>query len=371
MLLLPSEVMTRRGFLMAIGGAAWLEAQGRKGAAFPPAWKKYSDPTTELDVFRVTDPACASVLPASYNRFIGRNSQWMILGVDRGEGPQAFRLDLTNGESRQLTQTEGLDISSLTLTPDNRSFCYFAGRSLFVTALSGLRERELYKIPEGWERCAGMSVGPDGTHVTFGERRGEQSRIRMVPLAQGVVRTVVEAPWVLRDPVHRPMRAQILYRRGDDSLWLVNSDGAQNHQLKTAPGRISTVNWAPDGKTILYLNYPADATQLHAIRELTPDTGAEKLVAKTSQFAAFGCNRDSSVFVGASANASSPTVLILLRITRREMTLCEHKASQPEQTCPVFSPDSQRIYFQSDREGKPAIYCVHVEKLVEKTEVEG
>jgi len=51
--------------------------------------------------------------------------------------------------------------------------------------------------------------------------------------------------------------------------------------------------------------------------------------------------------------------------------LCEHKASRPEQTCPIFSPDSQRIYFQSDREGKPALYCVHVEKLVEKTEVEG
>jgi oligogalacturonide lyase len=64
-------------------------------------------------------------------------------------------------------------------------------------------------------------------------------------------------------------------------------------------------------------------------------------------------------------------VLILLRITRRELTLCEHKASQPELTSPIFSPDSQKIYFQSDREGKPAIYCVHVEKLVEKTEVEG
>ena len=57
----------------------------------------------------------------------------------------------------------------------------------------------------------------------------------------------------------------------------------------------------PDGKTLPYLNFPEDTTQLHAIRELTPDTNADKLVAKTSQFAAFGCNRDTSVFVGASA----------------------------------------------------------------------
>jgi len=39
-------------------------------------------------------------------------------------------------------------------------------------------------------------------------------------------------------------------------------------------------------------------------------------------------------------------------------------------TTPLFSPDSQRIYFESDREGKPALYCMHVEKLVEKTESE-
>jgi oligogalacturonide lyase len=32
----------------------------------------------------------------------------------------------------------------------------------------------------------------------------------------------------------------------------------------------------------------------------------------------------------------------------------------------MFSPDAQRIYFQSDRDGKPALYALHVEKLVEK-----
>ena len=37
---------------------------------------------------------------------------------------------------------------------------------------------------------------------------------------------------------------------------------------------------------------------------------------------------------------------------------------------PVFSPDSQRIYFQSDRDGKRAIYMVRVDKFVEKTDQE-
>ena len=34
------------------------------------------------------------------------------------------------------------------------------------------------------------------------------------------------------------------------------------------------------------------------------------------------------------------------------------------------SPDAQRVYFQSDRDGKPAIYCMHVERLVEKIDAE-
>jgi len=235
--------------------------------------------------------------------------------------------------------------------------------------LTNLRERELYRVPEEWERSPGMSVGPDGTHATFAERRGDGSRLRMVTLAQGVARTVMEAPVTMSHPIPRPMRAQILYRQADEALWLINSDGTQNHRLKLASGRVGPANWAPDGKTILYLNFPEEAGQLNNIRESTPDTNTEKLVGKTSQFVHFGFNRDTSVFVGASRNGASPTVLLLLRVTRRELTLCEHKASHPETVAPVFSPDSQRIYFQSDRHGKPAIYCMHVEKLVEKTEI--
>jgi oligogalacturonide lyase len=50
--------------------------------------------------------------------------------------------------------------------------------------------------------------------------------------------------------------------------------------------------------------------------------------------------------------------------------LCEHKASNPARVAPIFSPDSQRIFFQSDRHGKPAIYAMNVERLVSETDAE-
>ena len=77
---------------------------------------------------------------------------------------------------------------------------------------------------------------------------------------------------------------------------------------------------------------------------------------------------DSSVFVGASRSRASAYVLLLLRVTRRELTLCEHRASEPAMVTPIFSPDSQSVFFASDRHGKTALYRVHVEKFVEETE---
>lgn len=362
--------LTRRKCLAALLAAPAALAQGKKGESFAPELRNYADPATELPVIRLTDPGCSSTLPAEYSRAVAHGNAFLLFASDRPGIPQAFGMDIKTGESRQLTEAEDLDSSSLTLTPDNRSFCYCAGRSLFMENLATLRERELYRVAEGWERAPGMSVSPDGAHALVAERKADASRVRMISLGQGTARTVVEAPFAVSHPQARPLRAQALYCQGDEAVWLVNTDGQQNRKLKLAPGRITCPQWSTDGKTLLYLNIPDDKSQLNSIREHTPDTNTDKLVAKTSQFASFGVNRDGSVFVGASANRASPVVLLMLRITRRELTICEHRASEASAVAPRFSPDSQRIFFQSDREGKPAIYCMHVERLVEKTDAE-
>lgn len=363
----PESGITRRGLLVSALAIGALPAEGRKGESFATDAARYPDPLTEIEVYRLTNPDHASTLTAYYNRGIARNSAWMLCASDRTGAPQGFRLELKSGEMRQVTDAQGLDAATLTLTPDNRSFCYIAGRSLYTAAVSNLKERELYTAPEGWEFSGGMSIGPDGTHVTLVERKSEASRIRMVALVQGAARTVIEAPFPMSAPILRPMRAQMIYRQGREALWMVNLDGTQNRKLKLAAGGVGTPNWSSDGKTILYLNFPEEKTQLNTLREFTPDSGTDKLIGKTSQFVAFGANRDATVFVGSSRN-SSPAVLLFVRAGHSERTMCEHKASDPESVAPLFSPDSQRIYFQSDRHGKPAIYSMHVEKLVEKTD---
>jgi len=108
-------------------------------------------------------------------------------------------------------------------------------------------------------------------------------------MAKGSATTVVEIPFPGSHPIARPRRAQVLYRQGDEALWLVNFDGRQNRKLKTAPdGTIGTAFWAPNGRTVLYLHIPADTTKLVAVREHTPDENSDKQIATTSQFASLG-----------------------------------------------------------------------------------
>ena len=364
-----SHRWSRRSWLVSSAFAARaLAAEGQrgKGEVFASDWKRYSDPATELEVFRLTDPGYTSTLPAYYNRIIARNSGFLLFCCDRAGAPDAFRMDLKSGETKRLTEQQGLDGASLNLLPDGRSFCYFADRTLYVASLGTLKEREVYTVPDGWERAPGLTVTADSAHALFAEQRGDGARLRLAALnPRGEDRTILEAPFAISDAIERPLRAQVLYR-AQQGLWVADLDGRHNRRLKLAPGRIGPANWAPDGRTALYLNYPEDRTKLNNIREYSPDDDTDKLVAPTSQYVHFGFNRDTSVFVGASRNAASPVILILLRLTRRELTLCEHKASHPETVEPMFSPDAQRVYFQSDRDGKPALYAMHVERLVEK-----
>jgi oligogalacturonide lyase len=299
---------------------------------------------------------------------VSRRGEYVLFWSDRSGSPQAFRKDTRSGAIEQLTQASGLDGSSLCLAVDDGSFYYFDGPALKNFSFSRKKqpERVLYEIPEGWSKGAGFAIEGDGTHAVVTEQGRASSRIRLVGLGRGTVRTILEVPEPAGLPLPRPKRDSVLYHRSD-ALWLADYDGRRNRRLATAPGGVGQAFWSSDGKTVLYLSFPAAGGRLNEIREADPDTGADSLVAATSQFAGFGMNGDGSVFVGASASKASPYVLLLLRLTRRELALCEHKASDASLVAPVFSPDSRRIYFESDRDGRPAIYAMPVDRLVEET----
>jgi oligogalacturonide lyase len=359
--------LRRRAFLWSLAGAPLGLAE--KGEPFSSEIKRYKDASTEFDVIRLTDPAHESRLPASYGRAFPRNGSFLVYSSDRSGTMQAYRMDLKSGQSRSLTEATGLVADSLTLS-DERNLCYLDGRSLFLTNLGTLRGREVYRIEEGFEAGHGFSLSEDGLYAALIEQKAGGSRLRLIAMRTGTASTLAEATDPISDPMPRPKRAGMLYRRGPDELWLVNFDGAQNRKLRLAAGGLGPALWSADGRTVLYLNFPPTPKQLNNIRECTPDTNEDKFIANTSQFVAVNRNVDSSVFIGASGSKASPYVLLLVRSVKRELTLCEHRASDPRITAPMFSPNSQRIFFQSDRDGKMAIYTMAVDRLVEATEAD-
>lgn len=328
------------------------------GRLYGPERRRYVDPATEFEVIRLTDPAFASGMTSPQHHQFGRRSDSLLHWSDRSGARQAYRLDLKDGSSRQLTDAAALNSFQLSQSPDEHSFFHFDGPVLNETALSSLKTRQVHQAESNDPKLAVLT---DGSVVI-----AEKSSLTRID-RKGTARTV-QVDGNVTSLQARPRRPQVL-AVWEGAVSLVDfASGAGKKALKLEPGRTGEIAWTAPGKTFIYLHIPEDTTQLITLREHSPDDGGDRLLAKTSQFVSVASNSDASVFTGASRSKAQPYILILLRAARRELTLCEHKASEPQMAQPVFAPDSQSVFFNSDRHGKSAIYRVHVEKFVEETE---
>jgi oligogalacturonide lyase len=354
----------RRWFLTSLAATCSAEIIG-KGRTFLSVAVRYADPATEFTVVRLTDPQFNSLLPQPGNR--GVTTRALLYASDISGAWQAFRMDLKSKESKQLTEGAGVDPGSLALQPTDRGFWHFDGPKLVETAFSNLKTRDLYHVPEGFEKLPGANYGEDGQYAAIIEKSASRYRLQLLHPQKGTVSTLLESPSELREPLIRPRHSSLLYRNAGE-IWIIDFDGRHNRRLMLFEGEIPQVKWAGDGHAIQYLNHPPDPHKLVAIREWTPDGGDDTRIADTSQFVRFHSNMDSSVFVGASGSKASPYLLLLIRAAKRELALAEHRASDAAMVNPTFSPNSQFVVFISDRHGKPAIYWITVDKLVSETD---
>src|ERR1041385_7444538 len=99
---------SRRLFLASIPGICVAATSG-KGTVLPSSISKYADPTTELPVFRLTDPEHTSTLPPHYARAVSHKGNFLLYASDASGSTQAYRLDLKSGQTRLLTEAENFD----------------------------------------------------------------------------------------------------------------------------------------------------------------------------------------------------------------------------------------------------------------------
>jgi oligogalacturonide lyase len=347
-------MISRRHLLAFASLPSFLTAAGR-GSLLAPALTRYDDLATDLPVTRLTDPAFSSILPSTG---LSRRGNFLLYASDASGSFQVYRMDLKKGEARQVSDAPELRPRSLTLLPGDGGFCHFDADRLMTSTFAAARQ--VYKPTDGYEPTGSIHITADSLYAAFVEKRAAAHRLRLVNMRTSAATTLAEADEEISAPVTRPKRASVLYLRAGGA-YLANFDGKQNYRLRLSDARVMQAAWSPDGRSVLYL------TTAGALREFVPDTNEDRPVADTSQFAAFGRNSDASVFVGAGGSKVSPYVMLLVRAVKRELTLCEHRATDPARVTPLFSPNSQQVFFNSDLHGKPAIYRMDVEKLVEAT----
>ena len=347
--------MTRRS-LLAFLPAGLIADTGKKARPLPRVGEfvPFVDPTTETRVVRLTNPASTSWLPAPANRFVSVKDRFLVFSSDRTGSAAPFQLDLHAGLPHQLGETSALAPLSLCLDEKQKGLFLLDGGSLKEITLSNRKVRTIAEGVDGFASASG------GEFVVV-----RRKQLELLNAGRSIADDVGPCCLV------RPGGDGCLFVRQESEegreYWFTLLSG-QDRPVLLAKGRVSDPFWSPGGKSLLFLrDVPGTSGFFSEIHEVAAEGGDERCIAPTSQFAAFAPNGDASVFVGASRSKAQPTVVLLLRSAGRELTLCEHRASHPASVAPVFSPDSRRVYFESDHQGKPALYSVNVELLVEPT----
>lgn len=361
-----SQTITRRRLLTGLSFVpALLPASPQKTAA--PKLKapipagvgefvRFNDPATENAVVRLTSPGTASLLPQPTNRFISLKGRFLVFSSDRNGHFNPFRADLRTGALTQIAETEALRAESLCLDEQDRMMRLVEGDRLVEMTLAGHKTRV---VADG---VSAYSLVREASEFVVVRRKRLEYLSRSGPvLAEDV------ADWCLVNPGATACLFGRELSSTERDFWCVGLQPGQTKKpVKVASGMISNPRWSPDGRSVLFLrSVAAETALLSEVREVPLESLVESTVAKTSQFAAFNANDDGSVFVGASRSKAQPNVILLLRSVGRELTLCEHRAHDASAVAPVFSPDSRRVYFQSDRDGKSAIYSINVEAMIE------
>jgi hypothetical protein len=359
--------ITRRAVLALMpGSVAVASADQRKKSRPLPAigeFVRFADPTTETPVVRLTNPASTSILPAPTNRFVSVKERFLVFSSDRNGKLKPFRADLRTGVVTALAGAAELDPRSLCLDHRERVLHFLDGGQLRAVNLRTRHEESPIAADiSAFSIAYVRGSGPSEFWVT---RHG-----RLEYLRGGTASPVAEN--VSGECLCRPGRNGCLFIRDlnpeEREIWYVGVALPRAKPVLLASGRVSNPVWSADGESVFLLrDVLKNGTYISEIHGLIPESGTEKCVAPTSQFAAFAPNGDDSVFVGASRSKAQPNIILLLRSVQREFTLCEHRSSHPAAVVPAFSPDSRRVYFQSDHQGKSAIYSVNVELLVEPT----
>ena len=367
----------------------------------------FEDTLTGREVERLTDPGVVHHLPGSNHRCIARNGSFVVVASELGGSRQFHRLDMRRERLTQITSGEPVHPYAAHLRRNDRGLYYLQGSRLVYSDLSGAGARVLYQCPEGWLLTGALDLSANERFAAVIEMRSEdaraspilqfeaQPRCRLVLVecnlrsGRGGSRVISDERRWLSSPRFRPWRSQLLYAREGPwqrvrrRLQLADLNGTERRSLRTArgPERTSSAFWSADGSLLRFVQFPDGDRWAASIRNLQPETGEETTYATCSAYDWMAENSDASTILGASRRPSGPNLYVLFPRFEREITICEHRSSlkayplagsqrsdpQAAFPAPAITRNSSHVYFATDWEGKPTLYRMAIDDLVEET----
>ena len=390
--------------------AATVHAQGSDvGRRLPPEKRVIRDAVTGATLtFLTTDPANDSK-PYQTDPTWTADGRWILLRSNRGDGAQAFLLEVQTGDIVQVTDG-ATNTSTVSLSRKTNKLYLLRDHRIVEVRLDPLLadaragkpkdpaayERVVATLPEDL-RAGALAVDPDESHVYFGvivsaplagrreidkrntdpaedraaaRRRFEaagkgESSIRSIDLATGEMRTVIDVPFRLGHLQTNPwVPGEILYcheTTGDapQRMWAVRADGTGNRPLYVESPDEWVTHETFSGKDEVMFDLMG---HLPYLRERP--TGVAVVNLRTNHMTILGQIDEDMTGGGTGgywhANGSPDgrwavadsflgnVYLIDRRNGERILLTTDHKML-PDHAHPIFSPDGRRVLIQSGR----------------------
>lgn len=386
----------------------------------------YTDPHTGTVVERLTEPDHTSHHMYFYNRMTTSDGKYLLYCAEQNAERQLYMMNLENGEAIQLTEGNGVDEYGGMFSHDDRFVFYQQENCFYKLNLKDLSRECFYETPDGWSGgSAGMS--DDNRFMTIVETKKDTiaakgggknwdffaqnclakplCRIVYIDVEKKTSHVVIEDRCWFGHTQIRPGDPDTImfchegpYDLIDARLWLIQSDGSNYRCCRKQPNDLILTHefWLPDGSKLAFVYRETTGDMVENIRMIDPETLEETVLMPCSPFAHFICDKKNKYMVGDSQGSDVPIHLLnqeeqekdraagiikndfiyLIDVEKREETkLCYHGTSwlakhggpQDAHPHPCFTQDNRYVIFVSDREGKPCIYRVDLEKyLAEK-----
>ncbi len=239
-------------------------------------------------------------------------------------------------------------------------------RPTATTPEAGVRVEQVWAA-EGWDSTGRPSN--DGRYVTFIDRSSGKGNLAVRDLRTGERRLLTHdagsSGWAGGNPLMSPDGKRIAYRwegGKNDSIRLIDADGANMRVLARRPYGDYLEAWSPDGRHLaVHSQSGVDATS-QIILVSTADGAIKQLKSTGWRWPTIGGFSPDGRFIVYSLPkddraTSGDDVFALAADGSRDIPIVQDRASN---TSPVWDPDGSRVVFVSDRSGTAGLWTIRV-----------